>query len=102
HPQNTGVYHYHSEPTSLTYDDARLVGFMRDGYAIYGRRDEDGSLPTLDQFGGHTGPTADSDVDVYHYHVNEQTSANPGTAGVKQWFLTTGMYRGVPGACTGC
>jgi hypothetical protein len=104
HPQQAGKYHYHSEPYSITYDDSNFVGVMRDGYPIYGRRDPDGSVPSdLDAFGGHTGFTLDSPaVAVYHYHVNEQTSTNPGTLGQKQWFLTTGTWRGTPGACTGC
>jgi hypothetical protein len=103
HPQNTGSYHYHSEPYSLSYDDARFIGVMRDGYPIYGRKDSDGSAPTLDSVGGHTGVTADSPTTpVYHYHVNEQTSTNSGTLGQKQWFLTTGTFRGTPGGCSGC
>jgi hypothetical protein len=102
HPQMQGAYHYHSEPYSISYDDDRLIGVMRDGYPIYGRRDSDGSLPTLDQYGGHTSVTPHSPTTaVYHYHVNEQTSTNPGTLGEKQWFLTTGTFRGMPGSCTG-
>jgi hypothetical protein len=103
HPQNTGTYHYHSEPYALSYDDARFIGVMRDGYPIYGRKDADGSAPTLDAMGGHTGVTSDSPTTpVYHYHVHEQTSTNSGTLGQKQWFLTTGTYRGTPGGCVGC
>jgi hypothetical protein len=103
HPQMAGAYHYHSEPYSISYDDSRFIGVMRDGYPIYGRRDANGDLPTLDAYGGHTGTTAHSPATgVYHYHVNEQTSASPGTAGEKQWFLTTGMFRGAPSACGGC
>jgi hypothetical protein len=102
HPQQTGVYHYHSEPLSLTYDDANLVGVLLDGYPVYGRHDADGSLPTLDANGGHTGTTAESpSTPVYHYHVNEQTSTGPRTGGEKQWFLTTGTYHGAPGTCAG-
>jgi hypothetical protein len=102
HPQMAGKYHYHSEPYAISYDDSNFIGVMRDGYPIYGRRDPSGSLPTLDAFGGHTGVTVDSpSTPVYHYHVNEQTSTNPGTMGEKQWFLTTGTFRGTPGACTG-
>jgi hypothetical protein len=102
HPQRTGMYHYHSEPYALSYDDDRFIGVMRDGYPIYGRRDPDGSLPTLDAQGGHTSATMHSTTPVYHYHVNEQTSTSPGTEGQMQWFLTTGTYHGAPGACTGC
>lgn len=103
HPQNTGSYHYHSEPYPLSYDDARFIGVMRDGHPIYGRKDSDGGTPTLDTAGGHTGVTVDSPTTpVYHYHVNEQTSTSSGTLGQKQWFLTTGTFRGTPGGCTGC
>jgi hypothetical protein len=96
HPAPDGLYHYHGEPYALSYDDSRLIGVLRDGYFVYGRRDMDGSMPTLDSNGGHVGVTADSAMPIYHYHVNEQVSTTPGTAGERQWFLTTGSYRGVP------
>lgn len=103
HPQMQGAYHYHAEPHAISNDDAAFIGVMRDGYPIYGRKDKDGSYPALDAFGGHTGVTADSGgAAVYHYHVNEQTSTSPGTAGQKQWFLTTGTFRGTPAACGSC
>ena len=103
HPQMTGVYHNHAEPLAISYDDANFIGVMRDGYPIYGRKDMDGTYPIVDQFGGHSGKTKHSpNADVYHYHVNEQTSMNPGSVGQKQWFLTTGTYRGAPGTCMGC
>ena len=103
HPQMTGSYHYHSEPYSLTYNDANLVGVLRDGYALYGRKDMDGSTPTLDAYGGHSAVTADSSgASVYHYHVNMQTSTNPGTAGQSQWFLSKGTWRGAPAPCATC
>jgi hypothetical protein len=102
HPQMAGQYHYHSEPYSISADDSAFIGVLRDGYPLYGRRDSDGSLPALDLAGGHTGITVDSVTPVYHHHVNEQTSTNAGTAGQKQWFLTTGRYHGTPGTCTGC
>lgn len=104
HPQNTGVYHYHSEPYAISYDDDRLVGVLRDGYFVYGRRDLDGTLPTnLDAAGGHAATTPDSPTTpVYHHHLNLQTSTNAGTAGQTVWFITTGKYAGAPGTCTGC
>lgn len=98
HPTNLGEYHYHSEPYSITYDDANFVGVMRDGYAVYGRKDSDGTYPDLDEAGGHTGVTADSpSTAVYHYHVNEQTATSGDHAGEAQWFITTGTYHGTPG-----
>ncbi len=104
HPQNTGMYHYHGEPYALTQDDARLVGIMRDGYAVYGRKDADGTYPaSLDAEGGHTGLTADSPATaVYHYHVNQQTSTGQRTAGQKQWFITNGKFHAAPASCPGC
>jgi hypothetical protein len=96
HPQQTGQYHYHGEPYAISYDDAALIGVLKDGYFVYGRRDADKSLPTLDASGGHTGTTPDSTTPVYHYHLNEQTSTAPTTAGQKQWFLTTGYFHGSP------
>lgn len=102
HPQQTGIYHYHSEPLAISDDDAHFIGMMLDGYPIYGQRDVDDGVPDdLDEFGGHTGPTADADGDVYHYHVNPQVSTNPGSEGERQLFLTTGRFRGTPGDCVG-
>jgi hypothetical protein len=98
HPTPDSAYHHHTEPLSISYDDSNLIGVLRDGYPIYGRRDTDGSYPTLDTYGGHTSATADSDEPTYHYHVNEQTNGS----GTSEWFLTTGTFRGAPGACTGC
>jgi hypothetical protein len=103
HPQMSGQYHYHGEPYAISNQDDRFIGVMRDGYPIYGRQDPGGATPTLDANGGHTGTTVDSpNTPVYHYHLNQQTSTNAGTAGQMQWFLTTGNYRGTPGACGSC
>jgi hypothetical protein len=99
----SGAYHNHAEPLSVSYDDSRFIGVMRDGYPLYGRHDMDGSIPTLDSTGGHTGTTADSpSTPVFHYHVNQQTSTASTSAGETQWFLTTGTFHGTPGACSGC
>lgn len=103
HPERTGVYHYHAEPLSISNQDDAFIGVMRDGYPIYGRYDTDGSLPDLDQNGGHMGVTAHSDgASVYHYHVHEQTSTGEATAGQTQWFITSGFFKGSLGACENC
>ncbi len=103
HPQMNGAYHYHTEPFSISNDDSAFIGVMRDGYPIYGRRDLDGSMPTLDTFGGHTGVTVDSpSVATYHYHLNLQTSQSPQSAGQQAWFLTSGTFRGEPASCPSC
>jgi hypothetical protein len=100
----TGVYHYHAEPYSISYVDGRFIGVLLDGHPVYGRLDPDGSLPNneLDAAGGHTGVTLDSPgTRVYHYHVNLQSSTNPGTAGKSEWFPTKGLFHGSPGTATG-
>jgi len=103
HPTGGGMYHYHSEPLAISQDDDRFIGVLRDGYPVYGRKDMDGSYPTLDAQGGHTGVTKHSPTTpVYHYHVNLQTSTAQGTAGQTQWFVTTGTYHGGPSACPDC
>jgi YHYH protein len=96
HPAPGGAYHYHGEPFAISSDDSNLVGVLRDGYFVYGRRDGDGSLPVLDANGGHLAPPPGETAARYHYHLNKQTSNNPGTGGQVQWFLTTGTYEGTP------
>jgi hypothetical protein len=102
HASAGNKYHYHSEAYSLSYNDSNLLGVFRDGYFLYGRKDADGSTPTLDANGGHTGTTADSTTAVYHYHLNLQTSTTTGTAGQTAWFMSKGTYKGTQGTCTGC
>jgi hypothetical protein len=105
HPQGDGLYHYHSEPYAISYDDANFIGVLRDGHPVYGRKDLDGSYPSdLDDYGGHTSATAESESAVYHYHVNlqTQTDVTKSTYNQQQWFLTKRNYRGSAGACTGC
>jgi hypothetical protein len=84
HPAN-GMYHYHSEPYSISYNDNGLIGVMMDGYFIYGRQDYDGTTPgstanlesgglnsTIYKYGGHTGvdPLTNSG-NTFHYHLTE-------------------------------
>jgi hypothetical protein len=104
HPQNTGEYHFHGEPYSISDADDHFIGVMRDGNPVYGRLDSDGSMPSdLDADGGHTGTTPDSPTTpVYHYHVNLQTSTATTSAGEQQWFLTTGMYHNAAPNCSDC
>ncbi|MBT0570814.1 YHYH protein [Curvibacter sp. CHRR-16] len=83
HPQESGVYHYHSVSTCL--EDKRggsgegsshsaLVGYMLDGFGIYGRYGEDGqelSSQDLDECHGHTHSVVWDGklVTLYHYHA---------------------------------
>lgn len=80
-----GWYHWHATATDmdtvfdsekvmadcgLPQDPTALFGFAFDGFAIYGSREADGTLPEdLDQCGGHFGTTGIGAV--YHYHASE-------------------------------
>jgi hypothetical protein len=75
HPQNTGGYHYHVEPLYLTTvkkTKSALMGFLLDGFPVYGPEEEDGTVVTnamLDAYHGHTHATVDYPAGTYHYHV---------------------------------
>jgi hypothetical protein len=86
-------YHYHVSGDFTTKDDAKLVGFIRDGFPLYGRQEEDGSYPTdLDENGGHFGPTADFPDGIYHYHCS-----NTNYLGLGVYVLKAGSYHGTKG-----
>ncbi len=91
-----GGYHYHISGDFTTKDDANLVGFLRDGFPIYGRQDMDGSYPTnLDIYGGHTLATADFPDGIYHYHCSNVNYLNMGV-----YVLKEGSYYGTKGTFT--
>jgi hypothetical protein len=78
HPQQNGVYHYHSIPTCLTgttvKSQEQLVGYAFDGFPIFGPRDETGKLLTnadLDACHGHVGWVTlhGKRVRIYHYNA---------------------------------
>ncbi len=73
HPQQTGQYHYHVEPTYLTTVKATkssLLGFLLDGFPVYGPKETNNTDPTgLDAYHGHTHVTAEYPAGTYHYHV---------------------------------
>ena len=90
HPQQFGQYHYHIEPVFLSTDDSKLVGFLLDGFPVYGRKDMDGSYPAeLDAANGHLGATEDYPNGIYHYHVTADepyiSGGFRGTAGSATW-----------------
>ena len=78
HPQMSGMYHYHVEPLYLTTVKATkssLMGFLLDGFPVYGPEEVGGAAPTgLDAYHGHTHPTVDYPAGIYHYHF---TAAAP-------------------------
>jgi len=76
HPQQTGVYHYHVEPLylTLTHGENSLVGFLLDGFPVYGP-EENGEPITnadLDSYHGHFGVTEDYPDGIYHYHITAE------------------------------
>jgi hypothetical protein len=76
-------------------DDAKLIGFLRDGFPIYGRKDTTGVYPTLDVYGGHFGPTQDFPDGIYHYHASNVNYLNSG-----YYILKAGSYYGNKGTFT--
>ncbi len=90
HPQMTGMYHYHVEPLYLTTVKASkwaLMGFLLDGFPVYGPKEENNTDPTgLDVYHGHTHATVDFPSGIYHYHF---TTAAP--------YLNGNGFYGTPG-----
>ncbi len=72
HPQMSGMYHYHVEPLFLTTVRATkssLMGFLLDGFPVYGTEETGGAAPTgLDVYHGHFHATVDYPAGIYHYH----------------------------------
>ena len=73
HPQQSGQYHYHVEPLSITVQKGKssLIGFLLDGFPVYGPIENGTTIASasLDVYHGHTGVTADYPAGIYHYHI---------------------------------
>ncbi len=96
HPALAADYHYHVTGKYTTLDDANLVGFLRDGFPIYGRKDMDGSYPAnLDAYNGHTAATIEFPAGIYHYHTRNENYLNSG-----YYLLKSGSYYGSKGTFT--
>jgi YHYH protein len=95
HPTGNGNYHYHVEPSYLTTvksTKSGLMGFLLDGFPVYGTQEENGKTVVntdLDVYHGHTHATVDYPKGIYHYHF---TSDAP--------FLNGNGYYGTPGTVT--
>jgi hypothetical protein len=93
HPQQTGVYHYHVEPLALTalYGEDALLGFLLDGFPVYGPMENGDPVMNadLDTYHGHSHATADYPSGIYHYHF---TADAP--------YLNGAGFYGVPGSVT--
>jgi hypothetical protein len=87
-----GVYHYHLEPKAFTDDDSNLVGILKDGVFLYGRKcTSTGSYPTdLDASGGHLSATQYTEgATEYHYHIINEIYSTTGS-----YIAFAGPYRG--------
>jgi hypothetical protein len=73
HPQQTGQYHYHVEPLYITAAGGKdgLIGFLLDGFPVYGPRENGVTLTSanLDTNHGHSSATKDYPGGIYHYHI---------------------------------
>ncbi|MGL5809941.1 MAG: YHYH protein [Nocardioides sp.] len=82
HPLPNAIsYHYHGIPFCITDEvdtpgeHSAVIGYLFDGYGIYGPQDDGGEEPTdLDECMGHVGPTPDFPEGVYHYHVSSRAN----------------------------
>ncbi|MDQ7948374.1 MAG: YHYH protein [Pedobacter sp.] len=74
HPDPGSHYHYHVEPIKLTATKGSeaLMGFLLDGFPVYGPKENGATVPTasLDAYHGHTSATADFPGGIYHYHFS--------------------------------
>jgi len=121
HPQNQGVYHYHTEPPKLTNNDANLIGVALDGFLIYGRKCDNGTASTaddftpnttnaagysggalsansttqLDEIHGHVSVTQHLSTATYHYHTITSETVT-GSTGLKT--IMGGYFRGIKGS----
>lgn len=95
HPQQQGVYHYHVEPLYLTTvksTKSGLMGFLLDGFPVYGPQEENGAIvtnATLDAYHGHTHATVDYPNGIYHYHFTNEVP-----------YLNGNGFYGTPGTIT--
>lgn len=92
HPQQSGHYHYHLEPIYLTTvktTKSSLLGFLLDGFPVYGPIENGVEVSNLDAYHGHIGVTADYPNGIYHYHI---TNSDP--------YINGSGYYGTPGTVT--
>jgi hypothetical protein len=95
HPQQTGMYHYHVEPlylTTIKSTKSGLMGFLLDGFPVYGPSEENGSpvvSSSLDVYHGHSHATVDYPNGIYHYHFTAEAP-----------YLNGNGFYGTPGTIT--
>jgi hypothetical protein len=90
HPDQGSRYHYHEIPSYLTTQkgNSAFLGFLLDGYPVYGPEENGVTLTSsdLDAYHGHTGTTTEFPNGIYHYH----------TTGDAPYINGSGFY-GTPG-----
>ncbi len=73
HPQQQGQYHYHVEPLYLTTKKGKdaLLGFLLDGFPVYGPLENGKTLASkdLDAYHGNSHATKEFPNGIYHYHI---------------------------------
>lgn len=91
HPDQGSRYHYHVEPTYLTSlkGKSALLGFLLDGFPVYGPLENGVDVTGLDAYHGHTHATTDYPNGIYHYHT---TAAAP--------YINGNGYYGTAGTVT--
>ena len=95
-------YHYHYEPKFLTttYGNSSFMGFLLDGFPVYGPYEDGKKITTadLDIHNGHTSTTEDyPDTKIYHYHViSASTSVYSDLMQAAPW-INGGTYYGTKG-----
>ena len=93
HPAPGGVYHYHIEPLYLTnkVGSNSLLGFLLDGFPVYGPEENDTKITNddLDEFHGHSHSTEEYPDGIYHYHITDQDP-----------YINGSGYYGSPGTVT--
>lgn len=94
HPETSGQYHHHSVTSCLSEKDvpgqhSPLVGYIADGFGIYGNQGENGKAlanADLDECHGHTHAITINGVTVSQYHYHQ----------TKEFPYTVGCYKGTP------
>ncbi|MCH8620374.1 YHYH protein [Undibacterium sp. TS12] len=94
HPERTGQYHHHNISTCLAQKDTTgqhspLLGYIADGFGIYGNLGENGKALTnadLDECHGHSHAIVVNGVSVNQYHYHQ----------TKEFPYTVGCFKGTP------
>ncbi len=102
-PSNAGAqYHYHYEPKYLTktFGNSAFMGFLLDGFPVYGPNENGKKITTtdLDIYNGHVSATEDYPNDkIYHYHVISATSSVSAELLKAAPWINGGKYYGTKG-----